>query len=80
MPGDTPTPTPAPLLVDVRTAASMLSISVRTLFSLTKQGHVPCARVFSRVLYNPATLKLCVESWEGTNDDAPEGNGGPGRE
>lgn len=59
---DLTTPADAPLLVDARTAARMLSISPRLLWALTNRGEVPHVRVARRVLYSPADLASYIEA------------------
>jgi len=51
-----------PLAVDTRTAAKMLSISERTLYTLTKEGKIACRKVGWRSLYPVASLKAFLES------------------
>ena len=41
---------PATLLVDARTAACMLSISPRTLWTLTAEGAIPVVRMSARTV------------------------------
>jgi excisionase family DNA binding protein len=53
----TTAPTPNALLVDVREAARMLSISTRTLWSLTDSGEIPAVRIGRSVRYSVATLR-----------------------
>jgi len=45
------------LLIDVREAATMLSISERTLATMTKEGVIPHTRLRGRVLYAPHVLR-----------------------
>lgn len=48
---------PAPLAVNAKTAARMLSIGVRKLWDLTApRGPIPCAKVGTRVVYRVADL------------------------
>jgi hypothetical protein len=60
------THTPAPLAVDERTAAKMLSLSSRTLFTLRKRGDIPAIKTGhgpkSRVIYSVAALEKFLES------------------
>ncbi len=53
--------TPERLLVSATEAARMLSISPRTLWSLTRDGEIPCVRVRHRVLYDLADLRAYIE-------------------
>jgi excisionase family DNA binding protein len=52
----------SPLLLGVREAAMALGISVRTLWTLTKEGRVPCVHIGRRVLYDPEDLATWVET------------------
>jgi excisionase family DNA binding protein len=56
-----------PILIDARTAARLLSISPRTLWSLTHSGVVPCVRLGRSVRYAPAVLKYLAKSGWTTN-------------
>ena len=58
---------PAPILVDAREAARRLSISPRTLFSLTKAGEIPSLKIGKSVRYRIADL----ESWAAQKANAP---------
>lgn len=49
------------LLIDAREAARRLSISPRSLWSLTKQGVIPHVRINRRVLYAPSDLAELVD-------------------
>jgi excisionase family DNA binding protein len=57
----TPTSAYSPLALRPREAAQALGISPRTLWQLTRDGHIPCVRVGSgrrrAVLYPVATLQ-----------------------
>lgn len=66
-------PTPAPLAVDAKTAARMLSIGVRKLWDLSApRGPIPCAKVGTRVLYRVADLDawLLAESRKAVHDES----------
>ncbi len=52
---------PAPLLVDAREAARLLSISDRTLRDRTKDGTVPAVKLEGRILYSPKALADWVD-------------------
>jgi predicted DNA-binding transcriptional regulator AlpA len=54
-------PPPAPLLVDARTAAAMLTISERTLWQLTHDGELPSVRINRAVRYDPRDLRDLIE-------------------
>lgn len=56
----TPSTILPPLLVDTRTAARLLSISPRTLWSLTRQGDMPVIRIGRAVRYDVAALSRWV--------------------
>ena len=48
---------PAPLAVDERTAAKMLSISPRALWSIRASGKIKAAKVGARVIYSVEELR-----------------------
>ena len=50
-------PDDRPILIDARVAARLLSISARTLWSLTHSGKVPCVRLGRLVRYRVADLQ-----------------------
>ena len=52
---------PEPLLKPEETA-ELLSISPRTLWTLTKKGEIPCVRVGRAVRYDPPDLRINIES------------------
>lgn len=54
--------TPDRLLVSAAEAARLLSISPRTLWSMTTSGELPCVRVRRRVLYAVADLREYVDA------------------
>ena len=56
----TPTDPDSPLLVDSRTAAAMLSISERTLFTLTSEKAIPVVRIRRAVRYRRADVAAYV--------------------
>lgn len=49
------------LLVDTREAARLLSISERTLWTLTNQGAIKCIRVGRAVRYSLSSLETFAE-------------------
>ena len=54
----TPTPAPlAPLAVDGRTAARLLSVSSRTITAMTKTGDLPSFKARGRRLYSVRALE-----------------------
>ncbi|MCX7428902.1 MAG: helix-turn-helix domain-containing protein [Planctomycetia bacterium] len=60
------------LLLDVREASAALSISPRTLWSLTSpRGPIPAVRLPGRVLYSRAALERWIA-------EAEQAGGGPG--
>ena len=76
MPTD-PTSTPK-LLLSVSEAARALSISERTLFSLTlPRGPLPCVRLRGRVLYSTEFLRRWIAQQEGAQPAGQDGKGGP---
>jgi excisionase family DNA binding protein len=50
------------LLLNATETARALSISTKTLWSMTKKGMIPCVRIGVRVLYSPVDLDKWVES------------------
>ena len=60
-------PLPPPILVDPREAARRLSISPRTLFSLTKAAEIPSLKIGKSVRYRVSDL----ESWAERKVNAP---------
>ena len=52
---------PPPLLVDIKEAARRLSISDRSVFSLTKAGLLRCVRLGRAVRYDPRELLAFVD-------------------
>jgi len=57
------------LLVNVREAAAMLSISPRKLWDLTKRGDVSSVRIDRRVLYYVDDLRKSITKWKGGSTD-----------
>lgn len=57
-----PSPPAQPLLVDSRTAARLLSVSPRTVFSMTAAGELPCVRLGRLVRYALADLERVIDS------------------
>ncbi|MCL5280495.1 MAG: helix-turn-helix domain-containing protein [Planctomycetes bacterium] len=51
-----------PLLLTVRQAAKTLSISERTLFTLTQDGDIPAVRFGRSVRYDPVDLRAWINS------------------
>ncbi|QDU25887.1 Helix-turn-helix domain protein [Anatilimnocola aggregata] len=52
------------LLLDARATARRLSISSRTLWTLTNSGQIPFVRVGRRVLYSPTALQAWIAQRE----------------
>jgi excisionase family DNA binding protein len=50
-----------PLLIPAREAARLLSVSERTVWTLTKDGAIPCLRIGRRVLYDPGDLRAWID-------------------
>jgi excisionase family DNA binding protein len=50
------------LLLKPREAAQALSISARTLWTLTRRGEVPCVRIGRAVRYAPADLRAWIDA------------------
>lgn len=61
----------ARLLVDAHDAATMLSISERTLWAKTKDGTIPFRRLGRRVLYSPADLAAWIAAGCPDRSQAP---------
>ncbi len=51
-----------PMLVTAREAARILSISERTLFTLTKAGEIPVLKIGRAVRYDPRDLQKWIET------------------
>ena len=51
-----------PLLVTAREAARALSISERTLWTLTQRGEIPCVRFGRLVRYDHSDLVVAIEA------------------
>lgn len=69
------TPTPPSddkLLLDAREVARRMSISPRTLWTLTKAGSLPFVPIGRRVLYRPEAIRIYLAGIERT---APALNG-----
>jgi excisionase family DNA binding protein len=63
------------LLLTAQEAAKALAVSPRTLWSLTKNGAIPCVRIGRSVRYMLADLQAWAESQKGRNsssETAPE--------
>lgn len=50
-----------PMLLSARETAKALGICEKTLWTLTKQGGIPCIRVGVRVLYDPQDLRSWID-------------------
>ncbi|MEX2287447.1 MAG: helix-turn-helix domain-containing protein [Planctomycetaceae bacterium] len=52
---------PQPLLLGLRDAAKLLSVSEKTLWNHTKpRGQIPCVNIGQRVLYDPGDLQAWI--------------------
>jgi excisionase family DNA binding protein len=58
------------VLLTVAEAAALLSISVRTLWTLTENGYVRCVRIGNLKRYRRAALEAWAESEESAPSDA----------
>jgi excisionase family DNA binding protein len=58
------TPDVTPLLIRSREAAKLLGYSERKLWTLTKEGKIPCVREGGTVRYRVETLRAWVEEQE----------------
>jgi hypothetical protein len=64
MPSDAPTT--CKMALSAREAAQTLSICPKTLWSHTiPRGTIPCFRVGTRVLYDPADLRVWIQKMKG---------------
>lgn len=61
-PFSNPNEMPAPLLVDTRTAATLLCISPRTVWGLADTGALPVVRIGRRKLFRLCDLSAFVEA------------------
>lgn len=59
---DPPTLTFEPLLVDAKSAARLLSIGLRQLWSLTACGAIPSRRIGRSVRYSPDELRVWISA------------------
>jgi excisionase family DNA binding protein len=48
-------------LIDVRGAATMLGVSVRTIYALMAKGMLPPVRVLGRTLFDPADIRAFID-------------------
>jgi excisionase family DNA binding protein len=48
------------LLVDIREVARRFGCSDRTIFTLTKNGSLPCVKIGRHVKYSPADLEAWI--------------------
>ena len=58
----TPETTVQPMLLTARQTARMLSISERSLYSLTKAGDLPVVKIGRSVRYDPVDIRAWIES------------------
>ena len=56
---------PAPLLLTPRAAAEALAVCQKTLWSLTRDGKLPCVRIGRAVRYDVADVRRFIESAKG---------------
>ncbi len=52
---------PEPFLVDATEAARLLSISTRTLWTMTDRGEIPCVRIGRAMRYSVDDLRAWIE-------------------
>lgn len=60
-----------PLLVDARTAAKLLNVSQRTLYSLLQQGQIPSVKLQGRRLFSVPALSKWIEERLSTDPPIP---------
>jgi hypothetical protein len=63
---------PDPMLIDAASAAVVLGIGTRTLWSLTNRKAVPSVRIGKRVLYRPEHLSAWLDAGAPTGPNAAE--------
>lgn len=56
--------TPEKLLLSIKEAARMLSVSDRTVWTLTNKGLLPVTRIGSRTLYSVESLRRFISEAE----------------
>lgn len=59
------------LLLSTRDAAKRLTISERTLFSLTQSGQLPCVRLGTSKRYSVETIRKWIQDAEGATEARP---------
>jgi excisionase family DNA binding protein len=57
-----PEPSVEPMLLTTRQAARSLNLSERTLYAITKRGDLPVVRIGKAVRYDPADIRVWIES------------------
>jgi excisionase family DNA binding protein len=57
-------PAPTPLLIDLRAAAKLLSLSTRTVWQMATDGALPSTRIGRRLLFSTAALERFVAEHE----------------
>jgi excisionase family DNA binding protein len=60
------------LLWNSHEAAAALSISLRTLWTLTDEGKIPCIRIGRSVRYDPEDIRRWIESQKTRTPTAAE--------
>jgi excisionase family DNA binding protein len=58
------------LLWTCREAAAALSVSERTLWTLTDQGKIPCLRIGRSVRYDPGDIRSWIEAQKTASSDS----------
>jgi len=66
---------PPSLLIKPGEAAKLLSISTRTLWTLTREGVVPCVRLGKSVRYSLDTLRAVIAQRENRRSNDLDGRG-----
>ena len=66
-------PLPHRLLVSERTAARLLCVSPRTMWSLADRGVIPFVKIGARKLYDLNTLRAWIKSQQVTPPTSVEG-------
>ena len=61
-------PEPSPLLVDSKTAARLLAISLRSIWTLQKSGELPVVRLRRSIRFDVKDLEAWIEARKGLDN------------
>ncbi len=59
---------PSQMLINAKTAAALLSVSERTLWTLTNRGEIRCVRIGRAVRYDPEDLRAWIAAKKSRGD------------